>query len=116
MTKNKLQPNGERTEAMLIETKQKLSFISANILQLGDITVPLSDSVKSPGVLLLLLLRRRSSLQKHFSNETVNLVTPLILSCLYYSTSVLSGLPASCVHAFVAFTIVLVILKKKILY
>ena len=37
---------------MLIGARQKLSAISANILQLDDITVPLTESVKSFGILL----------------------------------------------------------------
>ena len=37
---------------MLIGSRQKLSSISINTLQLVDTTVPLSDSVKSLGVLL----------------------------------------------------------------
>ena len=52
MTQNKLQLTGEKTEAMLVGTRQKLSFISVNTLQLDDTTVPLSDPVKSLGVLL----------------------------------------------------------------
>ena len=52
MTQNKLQQNSEKTEAMLTETRQKLSSVSVNTLQLDDTTVPLSDSVKSLGILL----------------------------------------------------------------
>ena len=52
MTQNKLHLNSEKTEAMLIGTRHKLSSISVNTLQLDDITAPLSDSVKSLGVLL----------------------------------------------------------------
>ena len=52
MTQNKLKLNSEKTEAMLIGTRQQLSSISVNTLQLDDTTVPLSDSVKSLGVLL----------------------------------------------------------------
>ena len=37
---------------MLIGTRQKLSSISINTLQLDDTTVPLSDSVKSLSVFL----------------------------------------------------------------
>ena len=43
---NKLQLNSEKTEPMLIGTRQKLSSISFNTLELDDTTVPLSDSVK----------------------------------------------------------------------
>ena len=42
----------EKTEAMLIGTRQKLSSISVNTLQLDNTTVPLSDSVKSLSVLV----------------------------------------------------------------
>ena len=52
MTQNKIQLNSEKTEAMLIGTRQKLSSISIYTFQLDDTTVPLSDSVKSLGVLL----------------------------------------------------------------
>ena len=86
MTQNKLQLNGEKTEAMLVGTRQKLSFISVNTLQLDDTTVPLSDPVKSLGVLLdstlcmdnfisqttkscYYQLRRISSVQKYLSIE-----------------------------------------------
>ena len=104
--------NGEKTEAILIGTKQESLFISMNILQLDYITVPLSDSVKMFGVLLdstlsminlinqisksyNYQLRQISSVQKYLSTEdTVKLVTSLIPShCDNYS-SLLSGLPA----------------------
>ena len=52
MIQSKLQLNSEKTEAMLIGTRQKLSSISVNTIQLDDTTVPLSDSVKTLGVLL----------------------------------------------------------------
>ena len=52
MTQNKLQLTNEQTETMLIGTRQKMSSISLNILELDDTTVPLSDSVKCLGVLL----------------------------------------------------------------
>ena len=42
----------EKTEVMLIGTRQKLSSIPVNTLQLDNTTVPLSDSVKILGVLL----------------------------------------------------------------
>ena len=45
MTQNKPQLNGGQTEAMPVRT-QKLSFISVNILQTDDTTVPLSDCQK----------------------------------------------------------------------
>ena len=86
MTQNKLQLNSEKTGATLIGTRHKLSSISVNILQLDDTTVPLSDSVKSLGVLLdstlsmenfisqtaiscYYQLRRISSVRKYLSTE-----------------------------------------------
>ena len=85
--------------------------------QLDDTTVPLSDSVKSLGVLLDCTLSLEnfisqtikscyyqfcqiSSVQKYLSTEaTVKLVTSLILSHLDYCNSLLSFLPASSVQS-----------------
>ena len=47
MTQNKLQLNREKTEAILIGTRQKLSSISVNTLQLNNNTVPLTLSKAS---------------------------------------------------------------------
>ena len=117
MTQNKIQLNSEKTEAMLIGTRQKLSSISIYTFQLDDTTVPLSDTVKSLGVLLNSMLsmenfisqtakscyyqlRRISSVRKYLSTEaTVKLVTSLILSHLDYCSSLLSGRPASSVQS-----------------
>ena len=117
MTQNELQLNTEKTEAMLIGTRQKLSSISVNTLQLDNNTVPLSDSVKSLGVLLDSTLcmenfisqtakscyyqhRRISSVRKYLSTEaTGKLVTSLIVSRLVDCSSLLSGRPASSVQS-----------------
>ena len=61
MTQNKFQLDCEKTEPMLVGTRQKLFFIFVKTLQLDDTTVPFSDSVKikprrSPLYFLLLLL------------------------------------------------------------
>ena len=86
MTRNKLQLNSEKIEAMLVGTRQKLSFISVNTFQLDNTTVCLSDSIKSLGVLLDSTLsmenfvrqtskscyyqfRRISSVRKYLSTE-----------------------------------------------
>ena len=102
---------------MLIGTRQKLSFISVNTLQLDDTTVPHSDSIKSLSVLLdstmsmenfisqpakscYYQLCRISSVWKYLSTKaTVKLVTSLILSHLDCCCSFLSGLPASSVQS-----------------
>ena len=102
---------------MLIVTRQKLFSISVNTLQLDDTTVPISDSVKSLGVLLdstlsaenfisqtakscYYQLRRISCVRKYLSTEaTVKPVTSLVLSRLDYCNSLLSGLPAFSVQS-----------------
>ena len=102
---------------MLTGTRQKLSSISIYTFQLDDTTVPLSDTVKSLGVLLnstlsmdnfisqtakscYYQLRRISSVRKYLSTEaTVKLLTSLILSHLDYCNSLLSGRPASSVQS-----------------
>ena len=107
MTQNKLQLNSEKREVMLIRTRQKLSSISVNTLQLDDTTVPLSDCQKprcSPqqhtvhGELhqtaksYYCQLHRISSVQKYLSTEaTVKLVISLILSRLDHCNSLLSA-------------------------
>ena len=82
---------------MLVGTKQKLSSISVNTLQLDDITVPLCDSVNCLGALhdstlsmqifknqtsksCYYRLRRISSVRKYLPTDaTVKLVTSPIL-------------------------------------
>ena len=106
-----------------LRTRQKLCFISVNTLQLDATTVPLSDSVKSVGILLDSTLSmknfisqtakscyyqvcRFSSVWEYLSTEaTMKLVTSLILSRLDYCSPLLSGLPVS--SAFVAYRTVL---------
>ena len=110
MTQNKLLLNSEKREAMLIGTRQKLSSISVNTLQLDDTTVPLSDCQKpqcSPrqhtvhgehqtAKSCYCQLHRISSVQKYlFTEAAVKLVISLILSHLDHCNSLLSGLPAS---------------------
>ena len=117
MTVNKLQRNGDKTEAMLIGTKQKLSSLSVSSLQLDETSITLSDSVKNLGVTLdstlsmqnyirqtaqscYYQLRRISSVRKFLSTDTTaKLVTSLILSRLDYCNALLSGLPASSIHS-----------------
>ena len=117
MTQNQLQLKGEKTEAMRVGTRQKLFFVSANTRQLGDTTVPPSDSVKSLGVFLdsswskenfisqtskscYCQLRRISSARMYLSTEaSVKLVTSLILSHLDYCNSLISGRPTSSYHS-----------------
>ena len=91
---------------MLIETRQKLSSLSVNTLQLDYTTVVLDSTVSMENFIsetaksCYYQLRRISSVRKYLSTEdTVKLVTSLILSRLNYCNSLLSGLPASFVHS-----------------
>ena len=113
MTVNKLKLNGDKTEAILVGTHSRLSFLSVDSLQLGENSIHFSDSAKNLGVVLdntpsmkkfisqtcqscYCQLRRISSIHKFLStNATTKLVTFLILSSLDYCNSLLSGLPAS---------------------
>ena len=52
MTQNKFRLDCEKTEPMLVGTRQNLFFILVKTLQLDHTTDPFSDSVKSLGVLL----------------------------------------------------------------
>ena len=47
MTKNKLQLNGSKTEAMLVGKHQKLSETNVETLKLGHVSNPLVSSVKN---------------------------------------------------------------------
>jgi hypothetical protein len=118
MTRNKLQLNGEKTEAMLSGTKHKLSSVSTTELYFEDntLSVPLSLSVKNLGVTLdntLSMqkfisqtsqschyhLRRISAIRKYLSSDaTAKLVSSFILSRLDYCNSLLAGLPASSIQ------------------
>ena len=66
----------KKAEAKLVETVQKLTFISVNTLQLDDTTVPLSDSVKRLGVLLDSSL----SMENFFSQTSKSCSVELVLS------------------------------------
>ena len=107
MTHNKLKLNSEKTEAVLIETRQKLSSLSVNTLQLDYTTVVLINSTVSMENFISVTaksryyqLRRISSVRNYvFTEAIVELVTPFILSCLDYCSSLLSGLPASSVQS-----------------
>ena len=53
MTANKLKLNDDKTEAMLVGTRQKLSQLPPSLLlQLDNTSIPISDSVKNLGVIL----------------------------------------------------------------
>ena len=101
---------------MLIGTKQKLSSLSVNSLQLDENSITLTDSVKNLGVTLdstlsmqnfirqtarscYFQLRRIGSVRRFLSTDTTaKLVTSFILSRLDYCNALLSGLPASSIQ------------------
>ena len=114
MTHNKLQLNDDKTEAMLVGTRQKIAQLPTSLsLQLDNTSIPISDSVKNLGVILdstlslqkfisstaqscYFHLRRISSIRKCLSIEaTLKLVTSLVLSRIDYCNSLLVCLPDS---------------------
>ena len=116
MTKNKLQLNGSKTEAMLVGTHHKLSKTDVETIKLGEISIPLVPSVKNLGVSLdnklsmqsfvssttqscFFHLHRISTIRKFLTTEaTTKLVVCLILSRLDYCNSLLFGLPFSSIQ------------------
>ena len=134
MTANKLKLNDDKTEAMLVGTRQKLSQLPPLLhLKLDNTSIPISDSVKNLGVVLdsslamtnfvsataracYFHLRRISQIRKYLTTEaTTKLVVSLILSRIDYCNSLLSGLPNSTIHTLqrVQNNAARLILKKK---
>jgi hypothetical protein len=112
MTQNKLQLNDDKTELLLACPKKFLNHPSLpTSLDIGDITVPFSSSVRSLGVTLdstlsfkqqvtnicrsaYIELRKISSVRHLLSTEaTKTLVCAFIFSKLDYCNSLLAGLP-----------------------
>ena len=113
MTENRLKLNSEKTDALVVGTRQKLASLIATDLQLADATVPFSPTVKSLGVYLdstlsmqphisyltktcFYHLRRVAAIQRYLTQEACKkLVISLLLSRLDYCNSLLAGLSAS---------------------
>ena len=117
MTNNKLQLNDDKTEAVLISTRQKLSQLPPSLsLQLCNTSIPITNSAKNLGVHLdstlsmqnfvsqtakscFYHLRRISLIRKHLSIEaTVKLVLCFIMSRIDYCNSLLSGINETSIH------------------
>jgi hypothetical protein len=116
MTENKLKLNSDKTEALLVGTRQKIASLTATDLQLDDATVPFSPAVKSLGVFLdstlsmqthisfliktcFFHLRRIASIRRYLTRDAcAKLVVSLIFSRLDYCNSLLAGLPASSIQ------------------
>ena len=114
MTVNKLKLNDDKTEVMIISSSRMSTALSIpESFDIGNASVPFSDTVKNLGVTLdchLSLkthvlnvvrtanfeLRRISSIRRLLTTEaTATLVSPFILSRLDYCNSLLSGCPRS---------------------
>ena len=114
MTDNKLKLNDDKTEVMLISSSRMSTALSIpGSFDIGNASVPFSDTVKNLGVTLdchLSLkthvlnlvrtanfeLRRIGSIRSLLSTEaTATLVSDFILSRLDYCNSLLSGCPRS---------------------
>ena len=133
MTNNKLKLNDDKTEAILISTRQKLSQLPPLSLQLCNTTIPISESAKNLGVHLdstlsmqnfvsqtakscYYHLRRISLIRKHLTTEaTVKLVLCLIMSRIDYCNSLLSGVNQSYIYTLqrIQNNAARLILKKK---
>ncbi|KAK7105520.1 hypothetical protein V1264_016886 [Littorina saxatilis] len=118
MTENKLKLNSEKTEALLVGTRQKIASLTVTDLQLDDATVPFSPAVKSLGVFLdstlsmqthisfiikicFFHLRRIASIRRYLTHDAcVKLVVSLIFSRLDYCNSLLLASPP---HPFMAY-------------
>ena len=117
MSDNKLQLNDDKTESMIVGTRQKLSQLPPSLhLQLDNTSIPISDSVKNLGVILdcsltmtnfvsstaracYFHLRRISQIRDYLTTEaTTKLVVSLVLSRIDYCNSLLSDLPNSIIH------------------
>ena len=114
MTANKLKLNDDKTEVMIISTSRMSTALSIpDSFDIGNASVPFSDTVKNLGVTLdchLSLkthvlnlvrtanfeLRRIGSIRSLLTTEaTATLVSAFILSRLDYCNSLLSGSPRS---------------------
>ena len=114
MTNNKLKLNDDKTEAILIGTRQKLSQLPPSLsLQLCNTSIPITDSVKYLGVHIdstlsmhnfvsqtakscYYHLRRISLIRKYLSTDAaVKLVLCFVMSRIDYCNSLLSGVNES---------------------
>jgi exonuclease III len=113
MTNNKLKLNDDKTESILISTRQKLSQLPPLSLQLCNTAVPITDSAKNLGVHIdstlsmqnfvsqtaktcYYHLRRISLIRKHLSTEaTAKLILCFIMSRIDYCNSLLFGVNES---------------------
>ena len=110
MTDNKLKLNDDKTEVMINSSSRISTALSIPVyFDIGNGSVPFSDTVKNLGVTLGLStilenlvrtanfeLRRISSIRRLLTTEaTATLVSAFILSRLEYCNSLLSGCPRS---------------------
>ena len=113
MLSNKLKLNDEKTEAMLVGSRQAINLTDAESIQIGGKNILLNPHVKNLGVFLdntlsmeqhishlcrsaYLAMRQIASIRRYLTEKnTVQLVCSFVLSRLDYCNATLAGLPAT---------------------
>ena len=113
MLSNKLKLNDEKTEAMLVGSRQAINLTEAESIQIDGTNILLNPHVKNLGVFLdntlsmeqnishfcrsaYLAMRQIASIRRYLTEKnTVQLMCSLVLSRLDYCNATLAGLPAT---------------------
>ena len=113
MLSNKLKLNDEKTEAMLVGSRQAINLTDAESIQIGGKNILLNPHVKNLGVFIdntlsmeqhishlcrsaYLAMRQIASIRRYLTEKnTVQLVCSFVLSRLDYCNATLAGLPAT---------------------
>ena len=114
MLSNKHKLNDEKTEAMLVGSRQTINLTEAESIQIGGTNILLNPHVKNLGVFLdntlsmeqhishlcrsaYLAMRQIASIRRYLTEKktTVQLVCLFVLSRLDYCNAILAGLPAT---------------------
>ena len=117
MLSNKLKLNDEKTEAMLVGSRQAINLTDAKSIQIGETNILLNPHVKNLGVFLdntlsveqhithlchsaYLAMRQIASIRRYLTERnTVQLVCSFVLSRLDYCNATLAGLLPLTSHA-----------------
>ena len=111
MTASKLKMNDDKTECMLIETRQQLAKVSLEKIKVGENSIPPSQIVKNLGTLMdcnltfhkqvnncktpFYFLYGIRKIRKYLTKDvTATLFNALVISRVDYCNSILYGLPA----------------------
>ena len=113
MLSNKLKLNDEKTEAMLVGSRQAINLTEAESIQIDGKNILLNPHVKNLGVFLdnslsmeqhishlcrsaYLAMRQIASIRRYLTEKnTVQLMCSFVLSRLDYCNATLAGLPAT---------------------